>query len=409
MRADVPMRHLARCIVEPSQEALQTVQLENVESSTGRLIGTLVVTEPAGQNRFRPGDVLFSKLRPYLAKSLLVAEDLQGSGEFLCLRPSSGLDSSYLVYLTLSRPWLEHAVMTSYGTKMPRSSWEQMSALRVPHHPLDEQRRIADFLDDRVARIDQIIAARRWQLEAVAELQLRQGLDVVSGREIETRKSTSRLAWLGSLPADWPVLPVSTQFEVDLGKMLDEKRQTGTASIPYLRNTNVQWDRIDDSDLKEMDIHLDERSRYTVTSGDLLVCEGGQPGRAAIWDGRVTPMGYQKALHRVRTRGRSRPEWLLECLRVAVHLNVFLVESGQTTIAHLTNEQLRSQHFPFPDPRTQKNLLDELAHQRESITKSTEHLQRSITLLTEYKSSLITAAVTGELDVTTASRRTPGE
>lgn len=190
--------------------------------------------------------------------------------------------------------------------------------------------------------------------------------------------------------------------------MLDDKRQAGTHRLPYLRNVNVQWDEVSTDDLKEMDIPEREYERYTVKAGDLLICEGGQPGRGAIWEGSVAPLGFQKALHRARSRGRSSPGWLLECLRVAVDLDVFAEASGQTTIAHLTNEQLRGQRFPFPDQDVQIKLLAQLEEQRGSMTSMINGFEESINLLTEYKSSLITAAVTGELDVSTAGSNIPG-
>lgn len=357
------------------------------------------------------GDTVVSTVRTYLRAIARVpgpSDELVFSTGFAVLTPRE-IDGRFLTYACRAEPFIGEVVARSTGVSYPAINAGELLDITIPSPSPEEQRRIADFLDDRVARIDQIMAARSQQMDRFSELMLRHSFDAVAGTAIPGDRRRSSLDWLGLLPSDWPVVPVSTQFGVDLGKMLDEKRQTGAASIPYLRNTNVQWDRTDIADLKEMDIVLEERARYTVQSGDLLVCEGGQPGRAAIWDGRVADMGYQKALHRVRTRGRSLPEWLLECLRVAVNLKVFTVESGQTTIAHLTNEQLRGQRFPFPEPSTQRSLLDQLKCQRRGIDAAVRGLRQSIDLLTEYKSSLITAAVTGELDVTTASRRIPGE
>jgi type I restriction enzyme S subunit len=268
--------------------------------------------------------------------------------------------------------------------------FEDLAAIPLPLPPMSEQRRIADFLDERVARIDQIITARNQQTARLEGSVVRASFDAVRGTGQLARRE-SGLAWLGTIPNSWPLVTVATEFHVDLGKMLDEKRQTGTSAIPYLRNTNVQWDHVDVSDLKEMDIDRAERERYCVRPGDLLICEGGQPGRSAVWLGELAPLGFQKALHRARSRGRSRPEWLLECLRVAAHLNVFAVENGQTTIGHLTNEQLRSLRLPFPDPSEQDRALERL-HSCQAE---------------EYKQSLITAAVTGELDVTTAGSGIP--
>jgi len=80
-----------------------------------------------------------------------------------------------------------------------------------------------------------------------------------------------------------------------LGKMLDKAKNTGQLR-PYQRNTNVQWQRFDLSDLKEMRLEDNELDEYEVLPGDLLVCEGGEPGRCAIWNGEIEKIHFQKAL-----------------------------------------------------------------------------------------------------------------
>ena len=402
----ISARYLMRNIVEPATMQAPSVQLEHVGSASAQLVAELPISPPDGQNAFMQGDVLFSKLRPYLAKSLLVTEPLQGTGEFLCLRPTLDLDSRFLKYLTLSRPWLDHAVQSSYGSKMPRTSWDQMASFQILDIRLEEQRRIADFLDDRVARIDQIIAARQRQIGCLRQVQAKWSFDAIRGGGLSERKD-SGAPWLGTIPKDWPMLSVTSQFQVDLGKMLDEKSQTGTYAVPYLRNTNVQWDVIDTSDLKSMDISPEEMSRFTVQRGDLLICEGGQPGRAAMWDGLESPLGYQKALHRARSRGRSLPEWLLECLRAGVDQEAIVSSSGQTTIAHLPNDQLRATKFPFPDPAVQREQLARLKSLRIKSSEAISAIERQCLAMKEYKQSLITAAVTGDFDVTTAATKIP--
>ena len=94
---------------------------------------------------------------------------------------------------------------------------------------------------------------------------------------------------------------------------------------------------------------------------------------------------------------------------MCVDLNVFAVENGQSTIGHLTNEQLRATRFPFPERAEQLRLMHGLSVSRRAVSAARDTSEMSIARLTEYKQSLITAAVTGEFDVTTASTRIPGE
>jgi len=354
--------------------------------------------------RVAPGDLVVNKMKAWSGSVAVSQFEGIVSGDYLVCAVE-GMRPKYLHYLLRSSELIGQMRIRSSGIRpsQERLYWEDLADIEVRLPDAAEQQQwIADFLDDRVARIDRIIAARREQIVSLHATLARRSFAAVAGRDEKGGRKASGLEWLGDVPAGWAMLTVSSDFVVDLGKMLDEKRQTGEDSVPYLRNTNVQWDRIDTSDLKSMDIGQAERQRFTLRLGDLLICEGGQPGRSAIWDGSVSLLGYQKALHRARSRGRSRPAWLLECLRVAVHMNAFAIENGQTTIGHLTNEQLRGQRFPFPDPEVQDRLLSDLAAQRAETLRISSALSRSIDLLTEYKSSLITAAVIGELDVTTA-------
>ena len=353
-------------------------------------------------------DLLLSRAGT-IGRAYLVPQSGAGSsfaGFLVRFRPKAGVDPRFLHYALRAKPTQDQIAAEAVTSTIQNFNADRYANLLIPDASNDEQRRIADFLDDRVARIDQIITARNQQTARLEGSVVRASFDAVRGTGQLARRE-SGLAWLGTIPNSWPLVTVATEFHVDLGKMLDEKRQTGTSAIPYLRNTNVQWDHVDVSDLKEMDIDRAERERYCVRPGDLLICEGGQPGRSAVWLGELAPLGFQKALHRARSRGRSRPEWLLECLRVAAHLNVFAVENGQTTIGHLTNEQLRSLRLPFPDPSEQDRALERLHSCQAEVRGTQAALTTGVELLQEYKQSLITAAVTGELDVTTAGSGIP--
>ncbi|MEE1941957.1 restriction endonuclease subunit S [Streptomyces sp. TRM 70361] len=282
---------------------------------------------------------------------------------------------------------------------------EQVGNLVLPDPPLDEQRRIADFLDAETTRIDVLTSARERQLALLTERFLARVFNTVRGSNESDVRKNSGLDWLGTIPSTWPVMPVTYQFEVILGKMLNQERSHGTHLAPYLRNTNVQWDRIDTEDLLQMDFPPEESKRYALQQGDLLVCEGGEPGRAAVWQGHMQKVYYQKALHRVRARAYSSPRWLFYCLRAATAQNVFAVEGNTTTIAHLTGEQFRAHRFPFPDRKTQDRLTAKLDADNQSQRQLEKKLHQQIALLAERRQALITAAVTGQFDVATASGR----
>jgi len=121
-------------------------------------------------------------------------------------------------------------------------------------------------------------------------------------------------------------------------------------------------------------------------------------GRAAVWDGRLNDCFFQKAIHRVRPR-RGNARFLMYCLRAAAKQNVFAVEGNQSTIVHLTAEKLRVHRFPFPPIEEQRAIVEYLDARRDETTSLQSRLLRQITLLQERRHVLITAAVTGQLDI----------
>ena len=160
------------------------------------------------------------------------------------------------------------------------------------------------------------------------------------------------------LPSGWTLEPLADLADTALGKMLDRGKRRGHSEVPYLRNINVQWGRIDTHDLLNMELPADERERFAVREGDLLVCEGGEIGRAAIWQGRCDYLAYQKALHRIRSRGNLEIKYLrylLELYSLDGTLGRF---STGSTISHLPQQKLRALPVPRPSLREQRRIVD---------------------------------------------------
>ena len=191
--------------------------------------------------------------------------------------------------------------------------------------------------------------------------------------------------------------PVYALFRVQLGKMLNPAAQEGDLLFPYLRNTDVQWDRINVDDLPLMNFSAVERKKFELVAGDVLVCEGGEVGRAAIWNQQIENCYYQKALHRVRPLRGSKGRYFYYLLVAAVHCGAF--ESGnKSTIAHLTAEGLRQTRLPFPSVEIQAEVCRFLDQKTAAIDALIAKKERLIELLQEKRQALITQAVTKGLD-----------
>lgn len=185
-----------------------------------------------------------------------------------------------------------------------------------------------------------------------------------------TPRRPSGLDWAPSVPAHWTVAPLRTRFGVQLGKMLDEKQITGAGSAPYLRNVDVQWGRINTDQLPRMDFSPADRTKFTLRRGDLLVCEGGEIGRAAIWTAPLAECFYQKALHRLRPLGADDPRFMFYLLFAGARLGVFSARSNASTIEHLTAEKLRAMRFPFPPVDEQRAIVEALDERLEVVRRA---------------------------------------
>lgn len=155
----------------------------------------------------------------------------------------------------------------------------------------------------------------------------------------------------------WPVRPLGEIADTALGKMLDKGKTRGLPHVPYLRNVNVQWGRIDTDDLLTMELADNERDRFGVEPGDLLVCEGGEIGRCAIWQGRSEYIAYQKALHRIRPSQALDARFLRYLLEYHAGNGTLNKLATGSTIAHLPQQQLRRIPVPLPPVAEQRRVV----------------------------------------------------
>lgn len=159
------------------------------------------------------------------------------------------------------------------------------------------------------------------------------------------------------LPPGWVQVPLGQVAISQLGRMLSSGRETGEHPKPYLRNRDVQWGHINVLDLPVMDFGPSDAARFALQPGDVLVCEGGEVGRAAIWNGQLTECYYQKALHRVRTSAALMPEYLRYLLEYYARTRAFERYTSGSTIAHLPQEDLRNLPILVPPPTEQKRIV----------------------------------------------------
>jgi type I restriction enzyme S subunit len=174
----------------------------------------------------------------------------------------------------------------------------------------------------------------------------------------------------------WPRRKIGEIAQHSLGKMLDRARNQGEPK-PYLRNQNVRWFGFDLSDLNVMGFRPEEEAKYTAVKGDVLICEGGYPGRAAIWD-RDEPIHFQKALHRVRFHEPERNKWFLYYLCEKDADGSLRDHLSGTGIQHFTGEALDTLEMPLPPVAEQQRIVGILDEAFRSIATAKANAEKNL-------------------------------
>ena len=165
---------------------------------------------------------------------------------------------------------------------------------------------------------------------------------------------------VGVIPQDWCVSAIGTEFRVQLGKMLDSAKNSGVPK-PYIGNRSVQWGRIDVGDIDTVPMTWADLQRFRLRRGDLLVCEGGEIGRAAIWDNPIPECYYQKALHRLRPIRSYDIYLMMSLLQLWASTGYLANYVTQTSIAHLPKDKLEIVPLPVPPPAEQRAIAEALS------------------------------------------------
>ena len=200
---------------------------------------------------------------------------------------------------------------------------------------------------------------------------------------------------MSELPDGWVLATVHELAETSLGKMLDAKQQTGKHPTPYLRNINVRWGNFDLDDIAEMDVEPHELDRVLAQQGDVIACEGGEPGRAAVW--RREPIALQKALHRIRPAAGISSDYVAYGLRAAASTKQLDRLFTGTTIKHLPQEKLRQVQIALAPAAEQTRIVAAIEEAFSKLDAGEAGLRTVRRLLKRMRDAILTAAVTGRL------------
>lgn len=346
-----------------------------------------------------PEDTVMLSRTASIGYSVRIGRPMATTQAFVTWKSGERLDSRYL--LMVLRAMKEEWARLAYGSTHLTIYMPDLESIRIPLPPLVEQRRIVDFIDREVKRIDALIAADHNYAKLLKERQESELYAALSGSDVAGCRVDHPM--LGSLPSRWPVVKLRRLVpRVGVGVVVDPSSYFSEEGVPFLHGANILAGKIDVRDVRRIS-DLDSRRlwRSRLEEGDVVVVRAGYPGRAAVITSDLD--GANCASIIVLKKGK-----LLLPSYLAAYFNSPLGKAYVDSVRYgAAQEQINVSHVvdfmvPVPSPSEQVDITRRLDDTFRASTSMGDRIVKRSALLAERRQALITAAVTGQFDVTTA-------
>lgn len=375
------------------------IGLENVESGSGKHLQSESAEFLAEGTSLKidNGDVIFGKLRPYLAKCMIVKEAGCCSTEFIVMKPR-GISASFLQYILLAPHSIDAINMSTYGAKMPRANWDFIGNLPIPRISEVEQYRIAAYLDRRCATIDALIANQQQQIDKLKQYKQAVITEAVTrGLDPNVRMKDSGVEWIGDVPENWTICRIADLYS--------ERSESGNDSLPIL-TVSIN------SGISDRELSNDEQDRVFIRSEDKSKYKRVYPGDLAYNMMRA----WQGAFGAVRVDGMISPAYIVAKPRGTAEIdNRYFEALLRTPMAieemhrysrgimdfrlRLYWTEFRNIRVCLPSIDEQRSIADYLDTKCAQIDALIALKQQKADKLAEYKKSLIYEVVTGKREI----------
>ena len=369
------------------------IGMENIESWTGKYLDMGEFVPESLCNNFCKGDILFGKLRPYLAKAYIAEENGTCSSEILVFRTSSIL-RRYLFYLLLSFGFIEHINSSTYGAKMPRANWDFIGKCYIPIPPQDEQNVIVEFLDNKLHKLDHLINERtdqfsmltRYKRELIAKC-------VTKGLDKSAPMKPSCEDWIGDVPTHWQIVPLRAFLKPN-----NRKNPGGLPLLSVERERGVVNRETDGSPDNHNRVP-DDLSNYKMVNGGQFVMN-----KMKAWQGSygVAPCaGIVSPAYYVYDLVFENKEFFNYAIRSKCYVGFLGRDSYGIRIDQWDFKAERIKHIPFvvPTVEEQQEIVNYLSKQESKINSLQANIEAQIQKLKDYRRILIHDAVTGKIKI----------
>ena len=401
------LKYNLRLLTEKTERRDNPVALENIEGWTGRFIPT--ETEFQGDGiAFDADDILFGKLRPYLAKAYRAESSGEAVGDFHVMRPVAGIDSRFAQYQILNREFIAIVDGSTFGSKMPRASWEFVSGMKVTTPPAAEQTAIAAFLDRETGKIDELVAEQRRLMELLKEK--RQAVishAVTRGLNPTAPLQPSGIEWLGDVPKHWTVATVRrVVHRIEQGWSPDcFGRPAEPDEWGVVKSGCVNRGVFVEQENKALPSTLEPMPEYEIRAGDVLMSRAsGSPelvGSTAYITATRPKLMLSDKTFRIHPESHIDRRFFVAVFNSRVmRSQIERAISGADGLANnLPQSAMKSFFCVVPPLAEQRAIVAHLDTELAKFDTLTAEAQRAIDLLQERRTALISAAVTGQIDV----------
>lgn len=367
------------------------LELEDLEKESAKIIQRFTKVErdiKGVRHSFHKGDVLYSKLRTYLNKVMVANEDGFCTTEIIPIKCMSFVLPEYLNHVLRSKYFVDYTIQCGYGVKMPRLSTTDACNGQIPLPPYNEQKHIVatiegwfqiiDMLESNKADLDEAIQQAKSKILdlAIHGKLVPQDPNDEPAIELLKRINPSFVPCdnghdTNQLPVSWCWTTVGCIFQHNTGKALNKSDSHEGLLKPYLTTSNVYWKCFDFSEVKEMYYKDSELEKCTIKKGDLLVCEGGDIGRAAIWNYDYD-ICIQNHIHRLRAKGQVCQIFYLYVLMLYKWTDK--IHGKGIGLQGLSSGLLDKLVVPLPPPNEQLRIVAKI----EEIFAVLDEIQKSI-------------------------------
>lgn len=352
----------------------------------------------------REGDTIISTVRTYLKAVALIDSDHADavvSTGFAVLTPKEGVDPNFLSRYVQSEEFIGMVQAASVGIGYPSIRPTELADLPVPVPPLNTQRAIASFLDCEIEKTDTLIEKKRRLLNLLEEKRIAVITQAVTqGLDPNVPLKDSGVEWLGKIPEHWKATRLRhLTHEVTVGVVVEPSKYYENEGVPFLRSLNVWEMELTSKDL----VFLSEESNLVLhksrlRSGDLVAVRTGQPGKTAVVDAEFDGANCIDLLI-IRQSPYFVSRYLGYFMNSDAAKSQYSMGEGGAIQKHFNVESAKDLVISVPPLEDQKAIVAFLDRETMAIRDLEDRIRYAISLLQEYRSALISAAVTGKIDV----------